>query len=440
MNGGRLSCPDQTGASGVWSEVNLKRVHEPATNQACRFCAAGLSLSFVDLGMTPLANTYVPFAMAQSMEPYYPLHAYVCTDCWLVQLGNCAPPENIFDDGYSYFSSYSSSWLAHAEAFCRLAVDRFGLNESKQVVEIASNDGYLLQFFAQLGIPVHGIEPSGSVAEVAIAKGIPTTVAFLNRASAVRFREAGLEADLLVGNNVLAHVPDVNGFVAGMKTMLRPEGIITMEFPHLRMLVDNCQFDTIYHEHYSYFSMIAVDRIFRSHGLTIFDVDHLPTHGGSIRIYARHSESENQQVESSVRDLLELEHQEGYSGPEIYRRFSQRVMEAKQALRSFLYKARREERSVAAYGAPAKGNTLLNACGVGRNEIQYTVDRNPHKQGHFLPGSRIPVLHPDVIRSTRPDYLLVLPWNLCDEILEQTAYVREWGGRFVIPIPTVKVI
>jgi 2-polyprenyl-3-methyl-5-hydroxy-6-metoxy-1,4-benzoquinol methylase len=389
--------------------------------------------------MSPLANSYVSPDKANAMEPFYPLHAYVCTQCWLVQLQMYETGEHIFSD-YAYFSSFSDSWLAHAKAYTEKMRSRFGLGAGSQVIEIASNDGYLLQYFKAAGVPVLGVEPAKNVADEAIKKGIPTVVKFFGEQTARELVAEGKTADLLLGNNVLAHVPGLNDFVKGMKIVLEPAGVITMEFPHLQKLVDECQFDTIYHEHFSYFSFITVEQVFAKHGITLFDVEELPTHGGSLRIYGRHSEDTGKPVGERVVALREREKRLGYAGLELYRSFSQKVMATKRDILEFMIKVKRDGKTVVGYGAPAKGNTLLNYCGVRTDMIDYTVDRSPHKQGHFLPGTRIPIYGPEKIRETKPDYVVILPWNLKDEIVQQMAHIREWGGRFVVMIPEVKVI
>ncbi len=405
----------------------------------CRACDAVVEESFADLGMSPLANSYVPADRVSAMEPFYPLHAQVCTRCWLVQLQEYAAATNIFDD-YAYFSSYSDSWLAHARRYTEAMIDRFKLGADSSVIEIASNDGYLLQYFQQAGVPVFGIEPSGNVAQAAIDKGIPTRVEFFGVAAAQRLVAEGRRADLLLGNNVLAHVPDLNDFVAGMKLALAPDGVITMEFPHLEKLVEQCQFDTIYHEHFSYFSLCAVERVFLRHGLTLFDVEELSTHGGSLRIYARHTAAARPVVADAVAALRRREQSKGYECIDLYRAFAERVRETKWALLEFLIEAKRAGKSVVGYGAAAKGNTLLNYCGVGTDMIDYTVDRSPYKQGRLLPGTRIPICAPERIDETKPDYVLILPWNLREEISQQMSHITQWGGRFVVPIPRVAVL
>jgi 2-polyprenyl-3-methyl-5-hydroxy-6-metoxy-1,4-benzoquinol methylase len=403
----------------------------------CRFCGTPLHHTFVDLGMSPLANSFLAPCQLQQMEPFYPLHVYVCGSCLLVQLDEFAEPERIFSE-YAYFSSYTDSWLKHAEAYTAAVVDRFGLDHRSQVVEIASNDGYLLQYFVARGIPVLGIEPAANVAKAAIEKGIPTIVEFFGEKLADQLVNKGIQADLLVGNNVLAHVPKLNGFVKSMKILLKPQAVATLEFPHLMRLMAENQFDTIYHEHLSYFSLTTVNKIFAAHGLTLFDVEELPTHGGSLRIYVRHTEDSSKPVGSQVIKLLAREEAAGLNRLAYYRSFAEKVKETKRQLLDFLIAAKREGKSIVGYGAPAKGNTLLNYCGIRSDFIDYTVDRSPYKQGLFLPGTHIPILHPDKIRETKPDYLLILPWNLKGEVMAQMEYIHEWGGRFVVPIPEVR--
>jgi SAM-dependent methyltransferase len=405
---------------------------------ACRFCATALEHGFVDLGMSPLSNAILDADALNRMEPFYPLRAYVCQECFLVQLEAFESPDEIFRD-YSYFSSYSDSWLAHARAFAAATTDRFELGRQSLVVEVASNDGYLLQYFKEQGIPVLGVEPARNVAEVAIDAGIDTLTEFFGVTLARRLRDERKPCDLLVGNNVLAHVPDLNDFVAGLGILLADEGALSMEFPHLLQLIENTQFDTIYHEHFSYFSLLAVQRIFRHHGLEIFDVEELSSHGGSLRIYAQHSDGKFPHNDSVDR-LLAKERDAGLNRLETYGQFSEQVFEVKRALLEFLIEARRGAKRVVGYGAPAKGNTLLNFCGVGTDFIDYTVDRSPHKQGRFLPGTHIPIYSPERIAQTEPDYVLILPWNLQDEIVEQMAHVRDWGGRFVVPVPRLTVL
>jgi len=406
----------------------------------CRFCQATLEETFCDLGMSPLSNAFLDAQRTQQMEPFYPLHAYVCGSCFLVQLQEFESPQHIFAEDYAYFSSYAQTWLDHARAYVEYMRQRFGYGGSSQVVEIASNDGYLLQYFKAAGVPVLGIEPAENVAKVARAAGIPTVSRFFGADFARELVAEGRQADLLLGNNVLAHVPGLNDFVEGMKILLKPGGVITMEFPHLLRLMQENQFDTIYHEHFSYFSFITVERVFASHGLKLFDVEELPTHGGSLRIFAAHRDNAAIAVSQRTAQLRERELAYGMGGLDVYRGFAEQVKETKRALLEFLIGARREGKTVVGYGAPAKGNTLLNYCGIRSDFIDYTVDRSPHKQGRFLPGTHIPVFHPDRIRETRPDYVLILPWNLRDEVMEQMRGIREWGGRFVIPIPRVQVV
>jgi 2-polyprenyl-3-methyl-5-hydroxy-6-metoxy-1,4-benzoquinol methylase len=388
--------------------------------------------------MSPVANSYVKPDALHRMEPFYPLHAYVCESCFLVQLEEFQSPSEIFGD-YAYFSSYSESWLRHARDYSLETIERFGIDAKWQVVEIASNDGYLLRNFKEAGIPVLGIEPAENVAKVAQQAGIPSVVKFFGTQTASGLVGQGVHADLLIGNNVLAHVPDLNDFVGGLKILLSQRGLITMEFPHLLRLMRENQFDTIYHEHFSYFSFITVERVFAEHGLTIFDVKELPTHGGSLRIYACHNNGPVHSVTENVAQLRGEEELQGFNQLETYSSFGEQVKETKRKLLEFLIDAKRRGKSVVGYGAPAKGNTLLNYCGIRADFIDYTVDLSPHKQGLYLPGTRIPIHAPDKIRETRPDYVLILPWNLRDEIMKQMQYIREWGGRFVVPIPEIKV-
>lgn len=389
--------------------------------------------------MSPLSNCYVEPEALHCMEAFYPLHARVCAHCFLVQLPMVETPQRIFAD-YAYFSSYSDTWLEHARRFAAMMIERFHLEPRHRIVEIASNDGYLLRYFVEAGLQVLGIEPAANVAKVALQQAIPTRVEFFGLPTARQLSRDNLKADLLVANNVLAHVPELNDFVAGMKTVLQPQGIISVEVPHLLHLIQGCQFDTIYHEHFSYFSLITLEKIFASQGLTVFDVEPLPTHGGSLRLFARHDAHDALPVSSAVAQVKRCETQAGLTALATYAAFAQQVRATKRALLQFLIDAKGAGNSIAAYGAPAKGNTLLNYCGIGTDFIEYTVDRNPHKQGRWLPGSRIPICPPDRLRATRPDYLLILPWNLKDEIISQTAYIREWGGKFVLPIPRVEVL
>jgi 2-polyprenyl-3-methyl-5-hydroxy-6-metoxy-1,4-benzoquinol methylase len=405
----------------------------------CRFCGSTLQHTFVDLGMSPVSNAYLRFEQLNQMEPFYPLHARVCDQCFLVQIEQFEHPEKIFGD-YAYYSSYSESWLSHARGYAERAIERFHLNTESLVVEVASNDGYLLQYFQQKGIPVLGVEPARNVAEAARKKGIRTVSKFFGLETARELQAARQQADLIVANNVLAHVPDIRDFVSGLKLALKPRGIITAEFPHLLRLIEGNQFDTIYHEHFSYFSFLTAEEIFRKHGLRVFDVEELPTHGGSLRLYACHEEAPSPPIACGVLLLREQEIAAGIRDLETYARFGESVRETKRSLLDLLIRLKREAKSVVGYGAPAKGNTLLNYCGIGKDFLDYTVDISPHKQNHFLPGTHIPIYAPERIRRTQPDYILLLPWNLRDEIIEQLADIREWGGRFIVPIPRAEVV
>jgi 2-polyprenyl-3-methyl-5-hydroxy-6-metoxy-1,4-benzoquinol methylase len=413
-------------------------VQQPAATALCRFCGATLRRTFVDLGMSPLCETYPSAADLNRGEVYYPLHVYVCEECFLVQLEQYESVENIFSD-YAYFSSYSDSWLKHSENYCNKMATRFALNEKSLVIEVASNDGYLLQFFARHNVPVLGIEPAANVAKVAVGKGVPTLVKFLSAQLANELAAAGRCADLVAGNNVLAQVPDLNDFVEGLKLLLKPDGVLTLEFPHLLRLMELNEFDTIYHEHFSYFSMLTTERILQAHGLRVFDVEELPSHGGSLRVYASRAESKKHPLRAQVKELIAQEERAGLGSIAGYERFALQVKQTKWALVEFLLTAAREGKSVAGYGAPGKSATLLHYCGIGKDMIAYTVDRSPYKQGRFLPGTRIPIYHPDKIRETKPDYIVILPWNLKGEIMRQLQFVREWGGQFVVPIPKVSV-
>ena len=403
----------------------------------CRFCGATLTHVCADLGVAPIANDLVEPDRLDQMEPYYPLRALVCDRCLLVQVGEYESPDAIFSD-YSYFSSFSTSWLAHCRAYVDEVSERFGIGADHTVVEIASNDGYLLQYFRERGVPVLGIEPADNVAQEAILKGIPTVVRFFGVETARDLAESS-RADLLIGNNVLPHVPDLNDFVAGMAILLAERGVITMEFPHLERLIDEAQFDTIYHEHFSYFSLATAMRVFARHELTIFHVEELPTHGGSLRIYARHAADGTKPEQDSVPRLLEREAAAGLHALETFTAFAERPQATKRDLLRLLIGLKDEGRSVVGYGAPAKGITLLNYCGVGTDFLDFTVDKSPHKQGRYLPGVRIPIREPDEIRRSRPDYVFILPWNLREEIVEEIGYVRDWGGQFIVraPDPTI---
>lgn len=408
-------------------------------HRRCRSCGERLEQSFCDLGMSPPSNSYLRPEHLNRMEGFFPLHALVCGNCFLVQLEAFQTPDEIFSD-YAYFSSYSDSWLEHCRNYVDFVTGRFGIGSADQVIEIASNDGYLLQYFKAKGVPVLGIEPAANVAAVAQDRGIATEVRFFGLDTARDLTARGIRADLLLGNNVLAHVPELNDFVAGMKHLLSETGVITMEFPHLLRLMQGNQFDTIYHEHFSYFSLSSARLVFERNGLEIFDVDEIPTHGGSLRVYACHRGDSSQAVTAGVSALLAREAAAGLGTLEAYSAFGERVREAKRGLLEFLIAARRQGRSVVGYGAAAKGNTLLNYCGIRGDFIDYVVDRNPHKQGCFLPGTHVPIMAPDRVRETRPDYLLILPWNIQQEVIAQMAYIREWGGRFVIPIPAVRIV
>jgi SAM-dependent methyltransferase len=405
----------------------------------CRFCGEELRRTVVDLGMSPLCESYIEAARLDEMEPFYPLHVRICEGCLLVQLRAYVAPEEIFTE-YAYFSSYSSSWIEHARRYADMIIERLRLAPEHLVVELGSNDGYLLQGFVERGVPVLGIEPAGNVAKVATEKGVPTLVSFFGADTARQVTAEGRRADLLVANNVLAQVPDLNDFVGGIKLLLAPGGVATIEVPHLMRLLEGNQFDTIYHEHYSYFSLGTIQRIFSAHELTIFDVEELATHGGSVRVYARHAGPNGRPAGARVAELIERENAAGLSTMEPYTSFAARVQETKRRLLEVLISIKSDGESIAGYGAPGKGNTLLNYCGIRTDLVDYTVDRNPYKQGRFLPGTRIPIFALDKIAESRPDFILILPWNLKDEIIEQLAFVREWGARFIVPIPEVAVL
>jgi SAM-dependent methyltransferase len=413
-------------------------VERRTASRTCRFCGSNLQQTFVDLGMSPLCETYPAAADLARGEVYYPLHVYVCGECFLVQLEEYETPENIFGD-YAYFSSYSDSWLKHAETYCQAMAGRFELGAKSFVVEVASNDGYLLQYFVRQGVPVVGVEPAANVAQVAVERGVPTVVRFFGVTLAEELVAEGRSADLVLGNNVLAQVPDLNDFVEGLKILLKPQGVLTLEFPHLLRLIERNEFDTIYHEHFSYFSLLTTVRILAAHGLKVFDVEELSTHGGSLRVYACRSEDQTREIEPAVERLIAEEKRAGLASAEGYLSFSKHVKETKLELLEFLLAAARQGKTVAGYGAPGKSATLLHYCGIGKDLLSYTVDRSPYKQGRFLPGTRIPICHPDRIRETKPDYVVILPWNLKDEIMEQLQFIREWGGRFVVPIPKLTI-
>ena len=406
--------------------------------RACRFCKSELRHTFVDLGMSPLCESYLRLEQLNQMECFYPLHVFVCEKCFLVQLEEFVSPDSIFTE-YAYFSSYSNSWLEHCRHYTDQMLERFRLSRKSLVVELASNDGYLLQYFVQKNVPVLGIEPAANVAKVAEEKNVPTVVRFFGKQVAAELAAEGKQADLLVGNNVLAQVPDLGDFVAGMKLLLKPRGVLTLEFPHLLKLMEENQFDTIYHEHFSYFSFLTAKEILGAYGLVLFDVEELPTHGGSLRIFGRHSDDDSKPVTSRVTELSAREEAIGLKRLESYSSFAEKVKKTKRQLLECLIGAKQARKSIAGYGAPGKGNTLLNYCGVGTDFIDYTVDRNPFKHGRFTPGTHIPIYAPERIFQTRPDYVLILPWNLKNEIMQQMARIREWGGKFIVPIPEATI-
>ena len=405
----------------------------------CRFCKAPLSRIFVDLGMSPLSNSFLKPEMLNEKEAFYPLRVFVCEKCFLVQLSEFESPQNIFND-YAYFSSYSDSWLKHAENYVKMMIKKFQINKENLVIELASNDGYLLQYFKKIGIPILGIEPAANVAKVAESKGIPTMVKFFGVDTAKELVSKKKQPHLIVGNNVLAHVPNLNDFVKGMKILLNHNGIITMEFPHLLQLIKNNQFDTIYHEHFSYFSLLTVIKIFSSHGLTIFDVEEIPTHGGSLRIYVTHSKNDTFHMSKKVDELIDSEKKFGLTNITTYTEFSKKVREIKKNIREFFINAKKEEKKIFCYGVAAKGNTLLNYCSIGNDFVDCVLDLSPYKQGLFLPGTHIPIKNPDYIKKIKPNYLVILPWNLKEEIMEEMSFIREWRGKFVVLIPEVKIL
>lgn len=406
---------------------------------SCRFCQTQLHYTFVDLGMNPLSNAFLNPDQLDKKEPFFPLHTYVCEQCFLVQLEEFEQPEKIFND-YVYFSSYSESWLGHARQYTEMMIERFSFNSSHQVIEIASNDGYLLQYFKEKNIPVLGIEPAANVADVAIKKGIETRIQFFGKKTASALKSESICGDLILGNNVLAHVPNLNDFVAGLKIALAEGGIITIEFPHLLNLIKENQFDTIYHEHFSYLSLYTVEQVFNKHKLKIFDVEQIHTHGGSLRIFCCHDEDNAQEISPQVNDIRLIELQSGLNQLSTYLDFTDKVQQTKQSLLKFMHSAKEQKKSIVGYGAPAKGNTLLNYCGIRTEFLDYTVDRSPHKQGKFLPGSHIPVYPVERISETKPDYILILPWNLFEEISQQLEYTNEWGCKLVLPIPETRII
>jgi SAM-dependent methyltransferase len=410
-----------------------------AATAHCRYCETPLTHTFVDLGMSPLCESYLTADQLNAAESFYPLHVKVCEACFLVQLEQYVSAEHIFTE-YAYFSSYSDSWLKHSSNYVDMISERLALGAESLAVELASNDGYLLQYFVEKGIPVLGVEPAVNVAKVAEEKGVPTLVKFFGCKIARQMVAEGQAADLVIGNNVLAQVPDLNDFVGGIRILLKPGGVATLEFPHLERLMAENQYDTIYHEHFSYFSLITAEKIFAAHGLVLFDVDEISTHGGSIRIYLRQIEDSSKPVTPAVVSLRERELAAGLNRMETYTIFAEKVMESKRTLLELLIRLRREGKRIAGYGAPGKGNTLLNYCGIRTDFLEFTVDRNPYKHGRFLPGTHIPIYSPERIRQGRPDYILILPWNLKTEIVGQLAYARQWGAKFIVPIPTAQVL
>ena len=405
---------------------------------SCRLCAASLRTTFVDLGKSPLCESYLRAEDLNRMEPFYPLHAWVCDECFLVQLEEYVSGGEIFTE-YAYFASFSDSWLDHVRRYADMISERLGLGPRSRVIEIGSNDGYLLQWFVAKGIPVLGIDPAVNVVQQAIARGVPSMARLFTADLARELAADGTQGDLVCGKNVLAQVTDLNDFVEGLRVILKPGGVVTVEFPHLMRLMEENQFDTIYHEHFSYFSLLTAERLFAAHGLTLFDVEEVPTHGGSLRVYACHADDATRSVDERVTELRARERTAGFDRLERYASFTRQVHETKRRLLEFLIAAKRAGKSIAGYGAPGKGNTLLNYCGIRTDFIEYTVDRNPYKHGRFLPGTHIPIFPPERIFETRPDYVLILPWNVKDEIMTQMAGIREWGGQFVVPIPDVKV-
>ena len=406
----------------------------------CRFCDSNLTHEFINLVNAPPSNSFLTEEQLNEPEIFYPLKLFVCDKCFLVQIDEYKKSDEIFSQDYIYFSSYSKTWLDHAKKYADIITDRLGLNTTSHVIEIASNDGYLLQYFQEKQIPCLGIEPTKSTAQVARDKGIPVIEDFFGVRLAREFASQGQKADLLVGNNVLAHVPDINDFVQGLKIALKEKGVVTMEFPHLMQLVANHQFDTIYHEHFSYLSLFTVEKIFAFHGLKLFDVEELPTHGGSLRIYVAHAEDTTHEISKNIIQLLDKEVDAGMRELSYYQDFQSRADQVKHELLSFLIEQKRQGKKVVAYGAAAKGNTLLNYCGVKKDLVKFVVDQSPYKQGKYLPGSHIPVVAEDQIKMTEPDYVLILPWNIKDEIIEQLSYIRAWGGKFVTAVPSLKIV
>lgn len=405
----------------------------------CRFCQTTIKSPFLCLGSLPLANSFLKEKDLGRVELFYPLRAYVCPQCFLVQVEEFEKPKNIFRD-YAYYSSYSDTWLDHCRKYVDKVIKRFSLTTKSLVVEIASNDGYLLQYFKKFKIPILGIEPAKNIAKVARKKGIPTDITFFDTNYAKKMHKNNQQADLIIGNNVLAHNSNLNNFVEGLRIALKPQGIITLEFPHLLKLIKNNQFDTIYHEHFSYFSFYTVNKIFNFHGLELFDVDEVPTHGGSLRIYVKHKTDRSKKINSKVNKLCEKEKKVGLLDLKTYNKFSEQINTIKRTLLRFLINAKNNGKRIIGYGAPAKGNTLLNYCGIRTDFLDYTVDLNPAKQNQFLPGTHIPIKNPKAIKKDKPDYILILPWNLKDEIIKQLAFIKTWGGKFIIPIPKLEVI
>ena len=410
----------------------------PHEKARCRLCGNRLEHTFVNLGMSPLCESFLIADQLDAMEPFFPLHVLVCDNCFLVQLREYVSPDHIFTE-YAYFSSYSTSWVAHAKAYCEMIKERLGLGAHSLAVELASNDGYLLQHFVSLGVPVLGVEPAANVAKIAVDKGIPTRIDFFGKALAETLASEGYRADLILGNNVLAQVPDLNDFVSGMQYLLQPEGLITLEFPHLQRLIEGNQFDTIYHEHFSYFSLVTIDKLAARHGLKLVDVEELSTHGGSIRVYLAHKSSKHSPA-NAVADMLARERNLGFLDVATYASFANQVCRTKRKLLELLIKVKDEGKTVCGYGAPGKGNTLLNYCGIGVDFLDFTTDRNPYKHGRYMPGTHIPIYDVGAIDVAKPDYVLILPWNLRQEIVQQMRHIGEWGGKFIVPIPEISVI
>jgi SAM-dependent methyltransferase len=427
----------ERGDGGEFAAAPAAAASSSNSADRCRFCGGALH-DFVDLGMSPLCESFLAADQVDAMEPFYPLKVMVCGTCFLAQVKEYVTPEHIFRE-YAYFSSYSEAWLDHARRYVDMAIARFELSRQGRVVELASNDGYLLQFFVKQGYPVLGIDPAENVAKAAEARGVPTLARFFNKETASEIAGQGVLADLVIGNNVLAQVPDLNDFLAGVPILLRRGGVATFEFPHLLRLIEENQFDTIYHEHFWYFSLMAAERMLAAHGLRVFDVEELWTHGGSLRLFVCHADNAAQPTLPGVGKLVEREHAAGLRDLATYAAFAEQVRETKRRLLEFLIAAKRNGKTVVGYGAPGKGNTLLNYCGIRTDFVDYTVDRNPYKHGRYLPGTHIPVMPPERIAETKPDYLLILPWNLREEIMAQMSFIRSWGGQFVVPIPEVRV-